>query len=65
MNEWFKDSYKIQWELENHVGKRRIETYRNMSLSDYEILYGNNTDHILWVTMKLENQPNGGNENGN
>ena len=51
----FKDSYKIEIELENHQGKRRIERYRGMSLSDYEILYGTITDHILRIEMRLEN----------
>ena len=54
VNDWFKDSYKLEWELENHVGKRRIEVMRNVSLSDYEVIYGNNTDHILWVKLELE-----------
>ena len=54
MVKWFKDSYKIVIQLENHQGKQRFETYRGMSLSDYEILYGTITDHIISIDMKLE-----------
>lgn len=54
----FKDSYKIVIELENHQGKRRFETYRGMSLSDYEILYGTITEQIISIEMRLENDIN-------
>lgn len=52
--EWFKDSYKIRLELQDCKGKKRIETYREMSLSDFEVLYGGITDHIIAVEMRLE-----------
>jgi hypothetical protein len=63
MVKWFKDSYKIVICLETHQGKQRFETYRGMSLSDYEVLYGTITDKIISVDMRLENDI-GGMENG-
>ena len=63
MVKWFKDSYKIVLQLETHQGKQRFETYRGMSLSDYEILYGTISDKIISIKMELE--PNiGGYQDG-
>ena len=54
--EWFKDSYQVKWELQDETGKKWIETHREMSLSDFEVLYGNNVHHIIWVEMRLEGE---------
>lgn len=50
----FKDSYKISWELyDEETGDFWVENYDNMSLSDFEVLYGNNTYVITKVRIDL------------
>jgi hypothetical protein len=49
----FQDSYKIEMMLENENGDIRKETHENMSLSDFEGLYGTITDHIISIEMRL------------
>lgn len=52
--DWFKDSYKVVIELQNDEGHKRIERHREMSLSDFEEVYGQITDHIIQLEMRLE-----------
>lgn len=49
----FKDSYNITIVLRNDEGKEWVETYSHMSLSDYEVWYGNNAFHIIRLGMVL------------
>lgn len=53
--EWFKDSYKVVIELQDETGQKRVETHREMSLSDFEEVYGQITEHIIQLEMRLEN----------
>lgn len=53
--EWFKDSYKVVIELQDEAGQKRVETHREMSLSDFEEVYGQITEHIIQLEMRLEN----------
>lgn len=52
--DWFRDSYKIVIELQDDAGNKRIERHREMSLTDFEVLYGNITEHIIHLEMRLE-----------
>lgn len=49
----FMDSYKVKWQLQDDDGNVWWEHHYNMSLSDWEELYRNNTHVILEVEMKL------------
>lgn len=52
----FVDSYDVGIVLENEKGERWIEKLENCSLSDFEVWYGNNTDHIVHVNMMLREE---------
>lgn len=49
----FRDSYKMTWKLRQPTGVEYWETYVELSLSDFEILYGNNTYEIIELKMEL------------
>lgn len=48
----FIDSYNMTWILQDHETKKKHrEDYENISLSDFETIYGNNTFHIVEVSL--------------
>lgn len=47
-----EDSYYIKWKLRGEKGGEWIEEHRNMSLSDFEVLYGANIYEIVWLNMR-------------
>lgn len=52
----FIDNYKMTWILQDHdTNKKHREDYENISLSDFEVIYGNNTYKI--ITIDLEHTP--------
>lgn len=59
----FIDSYKVVFELENHLGKQRRETHRNISLVEFEILYGTYDENIIGIELKQENNIKRGQKN--
>lgn len=52
---WFNDSYYIKWVLEDENGLKWSEEYNEMSLNDFEVLYGNNSYKIIEIEMRLVN----------
>lgn len=48
--------YICRWRLEDNEGKTRIENFKCDSLEHFESIYGNNSDKILWVTLRQEGQ---------
>lgn len=48
--------YIVRWRLEDAEGKTRIESFKCKSLEEFEVIYGNNSDRILWATLRLEGQ---------
>lgn len=57
MDSWFKDSYTIQMVLEDEEGKRFEENYDEMSLSDFEVNYGNIFHKIVSIEIRLKELP--------
>lgn len=53
MEKWFEDSYKVRLVLEDEFGDRYVENHPEMSLSDFEVLYGNIVDKIVRVDIRL------------
>lgn len=49
----FIDNYKMTWKLKNPRGEEYKETYVNISLSDFETIYGNNTYEIIEIELRL------------
>lgn len=56
---WFNDSYYIKWVLEDENGLKWSEEYNEMSLNDFEVLYGNNSYKIIEIEMRLVNNEMG------
>lgn len=51
----FIDCYTLEWTLEDiETGEQHTEYMNNMSLSDFEILYGNTKDNIVWLNLKQQ-----------
>lgn len=48
--------YKCRWRLKNEKGETRIESFKCVDLKDFERIYGDNSDTILWVTLRQEGQ---------
>lgn len=57
MDSWFKDSYTVQMILEDEDGKRFEENYDEMSLSDFEVNYGNIFHKIVSIEIRLKEMP--------
>jgi hypothetical protein len=56
----FVDSYRVVIVTETEEGKRERHEHENMSLVDFEVLYGMILDHIVYVSLKLmEDKKNG------
>lgn len=53
MEENFIDSYNLVWELRNDQGKTWVEKHDNISLSDFEVIYGNNVHEIIELDLRL------------
>lgn len=51
----FIDSYTLKWKLTNG-GETWEEKHDNLSLSDFEVVYGNNAFHILEISLKLKSE---------
>ena len=49
----FKDSYYMTWTLKDEQGKLHVEEHVNISLSDFEVIYGNNVHHIEKIELRL------------
>jgi len=49
----FTDSYKIRLVLRDENDLVWEENYEEMSLSDFEVLYGTITSELLYVEMKI------------
>lgn len=49
----FNDSYHLVWVLEDENGDQHMEEHFNVSLSDFEEIYGNNVHHVVSVDLKL------------
>lgn len=50
----FIDNYKMEWLLRDEIGKEWCEYHENISLSDFEIIYGNNVHEIIMVELRLQ-----------
>lgn len=61
----FVDSYNMQWTLRKDDGEYIYESYYNISLSDFEIIYGNNIHPIIVIEMRLSNGSVSDNDNHN
>jgi hypothetical protein len=48
----FPDSYKLKWKLTDGENVW-TEVHDDISLTDFETIYGNNTYHILEVSLNL------------
>jgi len=49
----FIDNYNMTWILQDHdTKKKHREDYENISLSDFETIYGNNVYHIVEIELK-------------
>lgn len=53
MTGWFEDSYYIFIRSVDENGEIIDEEYDEMSLSDFEVVYGNITNHIVEVKVVL------------
>lgn len=49
----FEGLYNVHWTLEDGDGKRWTETHTNMSLTDFEIEYGNKVNKLIDIRMEL------------
>ncbi|HSW76848.1 MAG TPA: hypothetical protein VLG50_07370 [Candidatus Saccharimonadales bacterium] len=47
----FPDSYKLKWKLTDGVNTW-WEEHKDISLTDFEEIYGNNVHHIKYVELK-------------
>lgn len=50
----FLDSYSLEWTLRDDEGNEWSEYHNNMSLSDFEILYGQTTYHFVKIELKQQ-----------
>lgn len=50
------DGYILKWKLRDDNGNDWIEEHKEISLSDFEVIYGNNIYEIVWFTMRLKNE---------
>lgn len=46
----FTDSYTLKWKLSNGF-ETWTEKHEDISLSDWEVIYGNNIHEIKWVRL--------------
>ncbi|HSW76038.1 MAG TPA: hypothetical protein VLG50_03275 [Candidatus Saccharimonadales bacterium] len=46
----FTDSYTLKWKLSNGF-EEWTEEHTDISLSDFEVIYGNNIHEIKWVRL--------------
>ncbi len=49
----FVDSYNLVLMLRDDKGKTYVEKHQNISLSDFEVIYGNITKEIIHLEMRL------------
>lgn len=49
----FIDSYTLKWTLRDEQGRVWSEELDEMSLSDFETVYGNNSNEILNIELRL------------
>lgn len=54
--DWFGDSYIIRLVLRKGNGEIYREEHDNMSLTDFEVLYGNISDELIEIDMKLKTE---------
>lgn len=45
------NEYVVKWKLRDK-GRTWIEEHENMTLSDFEVVYGANPYEIVWVTLR-------------
>lgn len=50
----FVDSYRVNVTLKDENGELRHEIYRDMSLADFEVLYGTFSDEIVILLLTKE-----------
>ena len=53
-DEWFNDNYIVRLVLRDKDGLIYREEHDDMSLTDFEVLYGNISDELIEVEMKLK-----------
>lgn len=46
--------YKLKWRLCDDDGKEWTEEHNNMTLTDFEIVYGNNIYLIVWCELRMQ-----------
>lgn len=51
-----ENSYVMKWKLRDDNGNEWIEEHREMTLVDFEIVYGNNINEIIWFTLRKKNE---------
>lgn len=51
-----ENTYDCRWRLRNEKGETRVESFKCDGLEDFERIYGNNVDTILWVTLRKKGQ---------
>jgi len=48
--------YECRWRLKSGNGNTRVEQFTCDGLEDFERIYGDNVDTILWVTLRKKGQ---------
>ena len=48
----FIDSYNLYWLLKDENGDTYSENHNNISLSDFEVIYGNEVNEIILVQLR-------------
>lgn len=51
---WFVDSYYMRWQLVNEEGEKWFEEYDEITINEFEELYGNNVYQVISVKLKLK-----------
>lgn len=49
-------SHVLKWKLRDENGHVWIEEHAEMTLTDFEVVYGNNIHEILWMTLRKKDQ---------
>lgn len=49
-------SYILRWKLRDEKGEHWYEHHEEITLSDFEVIYGNNIHEIMWISLRMKGQ---------
>lgn len=54
MSSSLQNVYYMKWRLVDQDGKEWVEEFDEVSMSDIEVIYGNNVYGIVWCNMRMK-----------